>query len=103
MPTNYLEEEASASHAAAGTLPEEPSGPESTAAAGAAGVASSSAALGSRTLLDGGGVSRARSAARAFPKIIWTRWRTVPVKYAITRGPPVVAVAVSLDPILPQR
>ena len=34
---------------------------------------------------------------------IWTRWRPVPVKYAITRGPPVVAVAVSLDPILPHR
>ena len=32
-----------------------------------------------------------------------TRWSPVPVKYAITRGPPVVAVAVSLDPILPQR
>ena len=34
---------------------------------------------------------------------IWTRWRPVPVKNVITRGPPVVAVAVSLDPILPQR
>ena len=34
---------------------------------------------------------------------IWTRWRPVPVKTSITRGPPVVAVAVSLDPILPQR
>ena len=35
--------------------------------------------------------------------VIWARWRPVPVKYAITRGPPVVAVAVSLDPVLPQR
>jgi hypothetical protein len=34
---------------------------------------------------------------------IWTRWRPVTVKYAITRGPPVVAVAVSSDPILPHR
>ena len=36
-------------------------------------------------------------------EIIWSRWRPVPVKYAITRGHPVVAVAVSSDPILPRR
>ena len=36
-------------------------------------------------------------------EIIWSRWHPVPVKYAITRGPPVVAVAVSSDPILPHR
>ena len=55
--------------AAAGASPEEPSGLESAEAAGAAGVASSSAALGSRALPAGGGVSRAPSAytdARAF-------------------------------------
>ena len=34
---------------------------------------------------------------------IWTRWRPVPVKNANYPRPPVVAVAVSLDPILPQR
>ena len=65
VPTNYLEEGSSTSRAtAAGASPEEPSGPESAEPAGAAGVASS-ASLGSRALLDGGGVSRARSTARA--------------------------------------
>ena len=36
-------------------------------------------------------------------EIIWSRWHPIPVKYAITRGPPVAAIAVSLDPILPHR
>ena len=34
---------------------------------------------------------------------IWARWRPVPVKTSIFPGDPVVAVAVSLDPILPHR
>ena len=34
---------------------------------------------------------------------IWTRWRPVPVKNVNFSRPPVVAVAVSLDPILPHR
>ena len=34
---------------------------------------------------------------------IWTRWRPFPSKTSITRGPSVVAVAVSSDPILPHR
>ena len=33
---------------------------------------------------------------------IWARWRPVPVKNVNFLGAPVVAVAVSLDPILPQ-
>ena len=36
-------------------------------------------------------------------RAIWTRWHPFPSKTSITRGPPVVAVAVSLDPILPHR
>ena len=35
--------------------------------------------------------------------IIWARWCPVPVKNVNFLGAPVVAVAVSLDPILPQR
>ena len=34
---------------------------------------------------------------------VWTRWRPVPVKNVNFSRAPVVAVAVSLDPILPQR
>ena len=34
---------------------------------------------------------------------IWTRWRPVPVKNVNFSRAPVVAVAVSLDPILPHR
>ena len=36
-------------------------------------------------------------------RAIWTRWRPVPVKNVNYPRPPVVAVAVSSEPILPQR
>ena len=36
-------------------------------------------------------------------QIIWARWHPSPLKTSITRGPPVIAVAVSLDPILLHR
>ena len=35
--------------------------------------------------------------------VIWTRWRPVPVKNVNYPRPPVVAVAISLGPILPHR
>ena len=41
-----------------------------------------------------------------YPKkkcVSWTRWRPVPVKNVNYPRPPVVAVAASLDPILPHR
>ena len=44
-----------------------------------------------------------RRSASENSKYIWTRWHPSPLKTSITRGPPVVAVAVSSDPILPHR